>query len=143
MFNKNNEKKTNEAEDFKKQLLNRISMLNNMILDVKNELEKNTNNANARIKDIEKALNILDEDLFEISEKFNKREEPIISLTKSISDLKLFAKLSLKNSDLIKEQKKSIEDLRVKINNMKKEMHEEVLIPVKKTPSNKNNQKKK
>ena len=126
LFEKKQEE-SNELEEFKNEILNRINALNNMVLEIKNQIELNTDEHKVKITNIEKALNILDEDIFEISGKVNKKTDNISKIAKTFSDLKTFAKLSLKNKEDIALQKAEILQLKKKISELNKK---EIMIPV-------------
>ena len=127
---KEKEEQNTALEDLKNQIFERINTLNNMLLDVKNQVEQNTEDHAVKITDIQKAFNVLDEDIYEISERVDKKSDNIKKINKNFADLKVFAKLTLKNRGLIEEQKGEIALLRKEVFDLKKQIaKKEVVIP--------------
>ncbi|MCK5040559.1 MAG: hypothetical protein KAR87_06340 [Candidatus Aenigmarchaeota archaeon] len=127
---KEKEEQNTALDDLKNQIFERINTLNNMLLDVKNQVEQNTEDHAGKITDIQKAFNVLDEDIYEISERVDKKSDNIKKINKNFSDLKVFAKLTLKNRGLIDQQKGEIALLRKEVFDLKKQIaKKEVVIP--------------
>ena len=127
---KEKEEQNTALDDLKNQIFERINTLNNMLLDVKNQVEQNTEDHAVKITDIQKAFNVLDEDIYEISERVDKKSDNIKKINKNFADLKVFAKLTLKNRGLIEEQKGEIALLRKEVFDLKKQIaKKEVVIP--------------
>ena len=130
LFKEEKEKPNLEFEELKKQLLSRISTMNDSILDLRGRIEEESTYSKTKIEHIEKTLNLLDEDIFEVSEKINKKTEHITKASKNIIDLKIFAKLALKNKDLVDKHEEQINFMNKTILEIKDRIKKrEIVIP--------------